>query len=301
MSEAKRAPRDGRQGSLKKQSEGHRLEIIRDRWADLMLGETEYDDMSAEMADIVDALQKCDSEMAVTDTQIQESYQRFCEKNLQFLESEEIAVPAAAKNRELPAKSSRKPFKRILILAAALVLMLSLLTVQASGFNLFRALAEWTASVLQLGNDSSAQISVGENDLTLGEIRTYKTPEEMLADLHIEGDVLPTWIPERFSLQLCEAICDKLGIGFYTTYDSGNGETLTFKWWYSPIGNTPLIEKSEQSVLRLRVNNIVHYIFYDGESNMEKAVWANGSFECRVVGTVTQDELEKIVKSIYGR
>lgn len=300
MSDAARAPRGGRQGSLK-QSEGHQVEIIRDRWAELMLAETEYDDMSAEVTDIVDALQMCDPEMTVTDTQIQESYQRFCEKNPQLLESEEIAAPAAAKDRELPAKSSRKPFKRILVLAAALLLVLSLLTVQASGFNLFRALAEWTASVLQFGNDPSAQISVGENDLTLGEIRTYETPEEMLADLHIEGDVLPTWIPERFSLQRCEAKKVNTGIGFYVIYNTENNESITLKWWYSPRGTTPLIEKSEQDVLRLRVNDVEHYIFYDNESETEKAVWRNGDFECRITGTISRGELERIVKSIYGR
>ncbi len=164
MSEAERAPRGGRQGSLR-QSEGHRVENVRDRWADLMLGDAKYTDMSVEMTTIADELQKCDPEMTVKDTQIRESYRRFCEKNPQLLESEEIVVPATAKDRELPAKSSRRPFKKILVLAAALVLMLSLLTVQASGFNLFRILAEWTASVLQLGNDSSAQILIEENNL----------------------------------------------------------------------------------------------------------------------------------------
>lgn len=79
MSEAERAPNGGRQGSLK-QSEGHWRENIRDRWAELMLEDAEYDDLSAELIDIVDELQKHDPEMTVTDTQAQRSYLRFVRK-----------------------------------------------------------------------------------------------------------------------------------------------------------------------------------------------------------------------------
>ena len=32
---------------------------------------------------------------------------------------------------------------------------------------------------------------------------------------------------------------------------------------------------------------------------MEKAVWNSGDFGCRIMGSVSQVELEKIIKSIY--
>lgn len=298
MSEAERAPNGGRQGSLK-QSEGHWKENIRDHWAELMLEDAEYDDLSAELIDIVDELQKHDPEMTVTDTQVQRSYLRFCEKNPQLLESEETAAPAAAKRVELSATPSRKPFKKLLILAATLVIVLSLFTVQASGFNLFRTLAEWTASVLRIGNDSSEQISMEKNDLAVGETRAYETPEEMLADLNIKGCVLPTWLPERFSLQLCEATKSEVRISFRVIYTADTG-CLALKWWQDPNRDTPLIEKDQKDVLSLFVHSVEHYIFYDGESGMEKAVWNNGDFGCRMMGDVSQEELERIVKSVYG-
>lgn len=298
MSEAERAPNGGRQGSLK-QSEGHWKEDVRDRWAELMLENAEYDDLSAGLTDIVDELQKHDPEMTVTDAQVQRSYLRFCEKNPQLLEPEETAAPAAAKRVELSATPSRKPFKKLLILAATLVIVLSLFTVQASGFNLFRTLAEWTASVLRIGNDSSEQISMGENDLAAGETRIYETPEEMLADLDIRGNVLPTWLPERFSLQLCEATKCEVGISFRVIYTADTG-CLALKWWQNPSRDTPAIEKDQKDVLSLFVHSVEHYIFYDGESGMEKAVWNNGDFGCRMMGDVSQEELERIVKSVYG-
>lgn len=298
MSEAERVPRGGRPGALK-QTKGHQEETIRDHWAELVLGAGDSDDMPSELTDIAEALQKHDPEMTVTNTQVQESWRRFCTKNPQLLEPDETTAPAAAESSELPAKPSRKPFKRLLILAAALALLLSLFTVQASGFDLFRTLAEWTASVLRIGNDAPAQITMGENDLAEGEVRTYKTPEDMLADLHIRGDVLPAWIPERFSLEQCEAKREYAGVSFRIIYGSDDGY-LTIKWWQNSNNSTPLIEKDRKDVLRLVINHIELYIFYDGESNMEKAVWNSGDFGCRIMGVVSQAELERIVKSIYG-
>ena len=298
MSEAERVPRGGRPGALK-QTKGHQEETIRDHWAELVLGAGDSDDMPSELTDIAEALQKHDPEMTVTNTQVQESWRRFCTKNPQLLEPDETTAPAAAESSELPAKPSRKPFKRLLILAAALALLLSLFTVQASGFDLFRTLAEWTASVLRIGNDAPAQITMGENDLAEGEVRTYKPPEDMLADLHIRGDVLPAWIPERFSLEQCEAKREYAGVSFRIIYGSDDGY-LTIKWWQNSNNSTPLIEKDRKDVLRLVINHIELYIFYDGESNMEKAVWNSGDFGCRIMGVVSQAELERIVKSIYG-
>ena len=140
---------------------------------------------------------------------------------------------------------------------------------------------------------------MGENDLAVGETRIYETPEEMLADLNIKGCVLPTWLPERFSLQLCEATKYEAGIDLRVIYTAHTG-CLALKWWQDPNRDTPLIEKDQKDVLRLFIYDIEHYIFHDRESGMEKAVWNNGDFGCRMMGDVSLEELERIVESVYG-
>ena len=140
---------------------------------------------------------------------------------------------------------------------------------------------------------------MGKNDLAVGETRIYETPEEMLADLNIRGYVLPTWLPERFSLQLCEATKCEAGIDLRVIYTAHTGR-LALKWWQDPNRDTLSIEKDQKDVLSLFVHSVEHYIFYDGESGMEKAVWNNGDFGCRMMGNVSQEELERIVKSVYG-
>lgn len=297
MSEAERVLRDSGQGSLK-QSGGHRERELRDRWAELLLGDSSCDDVDTELSDIAELLQEYDPDMTVTDTQVQESYKRFCEKNPQLMEPEKIAAPAAAESKKPLAKSSRKPFKRIVALAATLVLMLTLFTVQASGSNLFRTLAEWTASVLRIGTDSSGQVSMGENDLTEGEVRIYATPEEMLSDLHIKGDLVPTWVPDRFSVQRCEAKKTEAGISCRVVYTVSNNDLILKIWQKIDEGNYQ-IEKDMKDVSRFVAGEIEHYIFYGGESEMEKAVWTRDNLECRIMGDVSQEEMERIVESIY--
>ncbi len=297
MSEAERVLRDSGQGSLK-QSGGHRERELRDRWAELLLGDSSCDDVDTELSDIAELLQEYDPDMTVTDTQVQESYKRFCEKNPQLMEPEKIAAPAAAESKKPLAKSSRKPFKRIVALAATLVLMLTLFTVQASGSNLFRTLAEWTASVLRIGTDSSGQVSMGENDLTEGEVRIYATPEEMLSDLHIKGELVPTWVPDRFSLEGCEARKTEAGVSCYVVYVAG-GSDLALKMWQKPLEDIYLVEKNQKDASRFVTGAVEHYIFYDGESKLEKAVWTRDNLECRIIGDVSQEEMERIVKSIY--
>ena len=297
MSEAERALRDSGQGSLR-QSGGHRERELRDRWAELLLGDSSCDDVDTELSDIAELLQEYDPNMTVTDTQVQESYKRFCEKNPQLMEPEKIAAPAAAESKKPLAKSSRKPFERIVALAATLVLMLTLFTVQASGSNLFRTLAEWTASVLRIGTDSSGQVSMGENDLTEGEVRIYATPEEMLSDLHIKGDLVPTWVPDRFSVQSCEARRAEVGVSCRIVYTVGDNY-LVMKVWQKPDENTFLVEKNQKDASRFVTGAVEHYIFYDGESKLEKVIWTRNNLECAIAGNVSQEEMERIVESIY--
>lgn len=297
MSEAERVLRDSGQGSLK-QSGGHWERELRDRWAELLLGDSSCDDVDTELSDIAELLQEYDPDITVTDTQVQESYKRFCEENPQLMEPEKIAAPAAAESKKPLVKSSRKPFERIVALAATLVLMLTLFTVQATGSNLFRTLAEWTASVLRIGTDSSGQVSMGENDLTEGEVRIYATPEEMLSDLHIKGELVPTWVPDRFSLEGCEARKTEAGVSCYVVYVAG-GSDLALKMWQKPLEDIYLVEKNQKDASRFVTGAVEHYIFYDGESKLEKAVWTRDNLECRIIGDVSQEEMERIVESIY--
>ena len=71
------------------------------------------------------------------------------------------------------------------------------------------------------------------------------------------------------------------------------------KIWQKPDEDNTLVEKDLEDVARLVVDGTEHFIFYDGESGMEKAVWTRGNLGCAIVGRVSQEEMVVIVESIY--
>lgn len=296
MSEAERVPSDGRQDSLV-QSNRHQEEY-RDIWAELILDNNDEVFPVDELIAVANQMQRLDPDMVVTDRQVQDSYRRFCEKNPQLLSDDKDAVPAAAQNTGSSAKSSRKTFKKLLTVAAVLAIVSTLFTVQASGTNLFHTLARWTASVFGFVDSDPTQITIHHSDLAMDEVRTYETPDEMIEDLGITGKFVPTWVPERFSLQTCDARNQKMGLHLRIVYSSYDGY-LALHLQQIEDTSTSLTEKSAPDAHIFVVCEIEHYVLYDEESNTEKAVWQSGDLECRIIGNITQQELETIIESIY--
>ena len=58
------------------------------------------------------------------------------------------------------------------------------------------------------------------------------------------------------------------------------------------------IEKNETKVDVYSVEGIEHHILTD--VSMNKAVWQNGEWECRITGDVTREELIQMIDSIYA-
>lgn len=99
-------------------------------------------------------------------------------------------------------------------------------------------------------------------------------------------------------MQRCEAKKTEAGISCRVVYTVGDNY-LVLKIWQKPDEDNTLVEKDLEDVARLIVDGTEHFIFYDGESGMEKAVWTRGNLGCAIVGRVSQEEMVVIVESIY--
>jgi hypothetical protein len=62
--------------------------------------------------------------------------------------------------------------------------------------------------------------------------------------------------------------------------------------------NLRTVEKDEENVVLYTYKNITYFIAEDIETT--KAIWQNGVFECQITGTVSQEEIEQMIRSIYG-
>lgn len=196
---------------------------------------------------------------------------------------------------ESPCQHLRKT-RKLLILAAVLIVLFSAVSVTAFGNTFFRTFAQWTSQIFHMGTSQSA--TIGYNDLAVGESRTYDTPEEMLADFGIQGQLLPTWLPEGFVLYECKAERMIPGLRLKIVYYNGD-IPLSFQYVQLNHADELDVEKDSVTVSLKNWGGIRHYVISD--INSEKVVWTNGDFECRVAGNISIKELQKVVASIYKK
>ena len=196
---------------------------------------------------------------------------------------------------ESPCQHLRK-IRKLLILAAVLIVLFSAVSVTAFGNTFFRTFAQWTSQIFHMGTSQSA--TIGYNDLAVGESRTYDTPEEMLADFGIQGQLLPTWLPEGFVLYECKAERMIPGLRLKIVYYNGD---IPLSFQYVQLNHADELDVEKDSVTFSLKNwgGIRHYVISD--INSEKVVWTNGDFECRVAGNISIKELQKVVASIYKK
>ena len=196
---------------------------------------------------------------------------------------------------ESPCQHLRKT-RKLLILAAVLIVLFSAVSVTAFGNTFFRTFAQWTSQIFHMGTSQSA--TIGYNDLAVGESRTYDTPEEMLADFGIQGQLLPTWLPEGFVLYECKA--ERMIPGLRLKAKYSNGDRYIMLHYVQTCKKDELdVEKDSVTVSLKNWGGIRHYVISD--INSEKVVWTNGDFECRVAGNISIKELQKVVASIYKK
>lgn len=191
-------------------------------------------------------------------------------------------------------RSKRGILKTVLI-AAALMALIFLTSVQAFGFDFFGLIARWSSEVFGFQSKPTAVATITRNPLAPNEERSYDSVQAMLDDFGITAPLFPTWVPERFGFPTVYARNVEYGVRLYAEYESGN--------------NTLLIVASELDRGDMRttevdananpywVNDAVFYFMSDTAS--EKATWYNSDFECQIYGTVSRDELKQIVSSIY--
>ena len=157
--------------------------------------------------------------------------------------------------------------------------------------------AKWTSEIFHLDDSAKPEASIGHNDLEEGEVREYATPQEMLDDFGIKGQLIPTGVPAEFGAPICWAIKDRSGLKLEILYE--DKEHYIF-FWYKQISkdNTADVEKNDQIISSWNYGGIKHYQLTDNEA--EKIAWVNGDFECHASGNVAKEDMSQVIKSIYG-
>lgn len=228
------------------------------------------------------------------------TYAEFRDKSRSI--SEELAP---AKSPAVPSRGIRRgrQLLRTVLVAAVLVACLfsGMVVAQASGLDVFGAIARWTADAFSFGDvstlaasDIEEQLFYTEPDKTVPE--EYK---ELQTELKHRG--FPLYfpeIPEGFEL-----VDNFL---YVSEQDGGLNYSNCYLRESDMIGlavnqniETPekIYEKDDSPVEEYLYNGVMHYLFTNLDNQV--AVWIVGDLEYSISTTLSKDELKELVQSVY--
>lgn len=193
----------------------------------------------------------------------------------------------------------RKPSVRIsyAALAAALILFAGTFTAQALGYDVWGAIAQWTKDTFQLVPKTDPSHNGQDASEIPGSL--YNTLQEALSAYEIEDAlVTPTWIPDRFESPAIEAVSTPYNTIISAAYINEN-DILVISLMKMADGTSSVYEKDDTGVMVYERNGIEHYIMSNNAQN--SAVWLTGIYECTIYGTVSEEELKRMIDSIYEK
>lgn len=233
-----------------------------------------------------------------------ENYLPFAESSPRYSGCDDGAPPSP------DAASGRRPsfwrrrWLRVAVAAAVLAAALFSLSAvaAASGYDLWRHLAQWTDEVIQLTPGQIARTE--EDDIRIPEEPAeYDTIQEALTDCGLTRSVVPQWFPEGFrqtDLVVDAGLSDFLI--FQAVYQRDDDVIVLFLCVHLPredgsLGSYGHFQKDEGDPIPYEAGGIIHLL----STNMGRAVavWANGPVECAISGDITMEELQQIIDSIY--
>lgn len=241
-----------------------------------------------------------------TESELERLHQQF---DVLFEEAQEALEQEEARSAEVPPVTQlssvrkTKTIRRLVPLVAAIaILFATLITAQALGIDVIGGIARWTSEVFSLGNNQNINsniVEITQRPIQDGEERSYSALQDALDDFGVTGKIAPKWIPERFqqaeNIEIFANANPYISIGAY--YIVSDDEIFSFAIHEKSEDSPFSVEKDEREPRSLVINNQVFYIF--NNYNAINAVWANGNVEGYIVGHLTEEELNKVLKSIY--
>ena len=178
----------------------------------------------------------------------------------------------------------RNAKRRIAVAAAVLVVVLaSLMTVQANGVDVFGAIARWTSELFSFGRtEENRGLVVDEKwpEIDVNENRQFTSLQEALDFYGVTEVVAPKCLPGGFALQNVNVETNGVWLTFFSSYTNNCGQVLAVS--YNSYQGTPLMyyEKAGSVSETFTIDDNVCKIF-ENVGNYT-AVWITPHFECCV-------------------
>ncbi|HBK85055.1 MAG TPA: hypothetical protein DDZ53_03380 [Firmicutes bacterium] len=205
-------------------------------------------------------------------------------------------------NKTSRTKATRRRFvlprlSWVAAILAVFILSSSLFAYQVYGYNVWENIAKWTSEIFQLKTPVTPNGDAGEGMFPDAADPRLQPLYEAMKELEIPTTLAPTCIPERFEgpgiIETSHAPFKGVINGFILEQ-----ETLMLSFDYNTNADS-MYEKDDSPVTSLRINGVTYYFMSNNAQN--RVVWSVDQYECSINGTVTYEELEQMVLSIYER
>lgn len=176
--------------------------------------------------------------------------------------------------------------------AAACILLVVTVTASAMGYNPFQSFLRWGRDVVQVFSNSSGMLEIPEDHDS-----EYASLREAL-DLNGAGDAqCLTWIPKDFVLSYVTVRQADAGDKFFAVFSSERGDlavtiqSFVVQDWASIIEQEEDVDKKP-----LDINGVTYTIVHNAD--YIKAYWNDSQYTYSIRGSITEAELESILKSM---
>jgi hypothetical protein len=215
----------------------------------------------------------------------------FHEKHVVLLEQKGKSIPTDIK---LVSISPRQKAIRIWIAAAIAILLTGVVVAQAMGVDLLSVIASWTKDVFHY---TTSENGGDEQDDTQPTDTQFKDLQSALEAYGVQAEVVPTWIPEGYSLEEVNLDASK-SMTVFNAYYTNNEKSLTVFINYHESDTYFTFEKDERPVTVYEQGGITHYIMTN--NSQYTAIWLNGNLECSIFGDVSKEDMIHMIDSITG-
>jgi hypothetical protein len=184
-----------------------------------------------------------------------------------------------------PAKAKGlKPFLRVGLIAAIVVVLMLAITVTASAFglNLWGWVPKWTDEVLSFSKEDPEEPVI-------------KNIPMVLQALEITEPLYPTWLPEGFVLAETFIETDPFVLhDAYVRNDDYLAITISSTSAYTANYN---YQKDDAPFIEYISNGIIHYVFSD--LNFAEVTWNTNNYTVHITGNISEDDMKNIIDSVY--
>jgi len=205
---------------------------------------------------------------------------------------------------EEPSKTEREPVvrkknlatpnwvKRLVAAAAIVILIFSgSITAKAFGFDLWEVIVKWTQETFHIGYyDNSNGTNAPEIENT-----NFEGLLDALDNYDIRVPLTPSWLPEGYKEADVRIEDTPKQRRFIAIYE--NGEAMIQIRIVNHLDSAPTqIEQSGTLIEVYKVGNVEYYIASNHEQI--RAVWIVDNYECYIMGSLSIDDLKKMIDSI---